>query len=158
MVDFAKKTVAKAITRDATSSAQNALGIEDTQSKDYPQSPIVWTNYNFPPLLRLAHYSTVELKNPVLRTVKMMHAAAILIIVVQVFNRKYAPLIHAVINTFVLVSVKYSPGVHVVYSLLSKSHSLTFFQTYLYSQFLHTSPSLMVTMDSVKDLTSKDAC
>ena len=86
MVDFVKKTAARAMAKDAA----KQIGLDDSNS-DYSKSPIQWTNYNFPRFLRLAHYSTTALKNPILRQIKIMHLAAILIVVVCFVNCKLSP-------------------------------------------------------------------
>ena len=41
-----------------------------------------WLDYNYPPLLRLFHYSTDELTLPVKQLARKMHLAALLICVI----------------------------------------------------------------------------
>ena len=78
MNQFAKQTVTK---------AKESLGIESTQaSQEGGEGPINWQNYNYPPLIRLVHYSTENLKQPHLGVAKKMHACAILIFINQLIN------------------------------------------------------------------------
>lgn len=79
MNQFAKQTVGK---------AKEAIGIEGPSTQQSQEGPINWQNYNYPPLIRLVHYSTEHLKQPFLGLAKKMHACAILVIINQLINRK----------------------------------------------------------------------
>lgn len=69
---FAKQTIGKAIGLDSGSGPSQ----EESQG-----GPINWQHYNYPPLIRLMHYSTDQLKQPFLGLAKRMHACALLIVV-----------------------------------------------------------------------------
>jgi hypothetical protein len=43
--------------------------------------PINWQNYNYPPIIRLVHYSTDSLKPPFQSLAKKLHACAVLIVI-----------------------------------------------------------------------------
>ena len=47
-----------------------------------------WLDYNYPPLLRMFHYSTEELSPPTKSLAKKMHIAALIIVVIQPLTRK----------------------------------------------------------------------
>ena len=53
------------------------------------REPINWEDYNYPPYIRLFHYSTDHLKQPILRIVRFMHLSFSLIIIVSLVNCKF---------------------------------------------------------------------
>ena len=57
MNQFAKQTVNKA--KEAIGIDPNQAGPNGTQGEG---GPINWQNYNYPPLIRLVHYSTEHLR------------------------------------------------------------------------------------------------
>lgn len=68
MVDL-RKAVANQFAKQTISQAKEQLGIENnagdgTNGTDGTgqEGPINWTNYNYPPLIRVVHYSTDALK------------------------------------------------------------------------------------------------
>jgi len=66
MVDL-RKNVASAFAKQTIGKAKESLGIESTenshmQSENNGQGPIIWQNYNYPPLIRIIHYSTNHLR------------------------------------------------------------------------------------------------
>jgi hypothetical protein len=89
MVDL-RKNVANQFAKQTLSKAKDALGIEDNQTTasngsgqgpNGQEGPINWQNYNYPPLIRLVHYSTDYLRQPHLGLAKKIHACAILVFV-----------------------------------------------------------------------------
>ena len=69
---------------------KDQLGIQgsDSSSMNGPKQagPINWQIYNYPPLIRLIHYSTRELSPPFASLAKKMHVCALLIIANTLFN------------------------------------------------------------------------
>ena len=47
-----------------------------------------WLNYNYPPLLKMFHYSTDGLSQPVASLARHMHIAALIICVIQPLSSK----------------------------------------------------------------------
>ena len=47
-----------------------------------------WLDYNYPPGLRLFHYSTEDLTPPVAALARKMHVAALIVCVIQPLARK----------------------------------------------------------------------
>jgi hypothetical protein len=86
MVDF-KKNVMNQFAKQTVNKAKDSLGIEDTQAAPQ-EGPINWQNYNYPPLLRIVHYSSDQLRQPHLGIAKKLHACALLILVNQLINCK----------------------------------------------------------------------
>ena len=64
------------------------MGIETSTAESASEGPINWQNYNYPPLIRLVHYSTDSLRQPHLGLAKKMHACALLILANQLINGK----------------------------------------------------------------------
>jgi hypothetical protein len=58
-----RKHVATGFAKQTFSQAKNALGIEtqDNSVNEEQKGPINWRDYNYPPLIRLFHYSTTAL-------------------------------------------------------------------------------------------------
>jgi hypothetical protein len=91
MVDL-RKNVMKQFSKQIESSAKQQLGLPGTDSsgishKQQQSGPIDWHHYNYPPLLKLIHYSTKELKQPQMSTARKLHAVALIIIVNTWINR-----------------------------------------------------------------------
>ena len=42
-----------------------------------------WKQYNYPPLIKLFHYSLTDLQQPMLSLARRMHAAAIVVLIIQ---------------------------------------------------------------------------
>lgn len=107
----------KYIGRAAVTRAQNAAknqmngmrqGIEETMGRRTPG--LEWNNYNYPPLLRLFHYSTDKLQNPILRVVRILHINFITVLVISGIN---------LLNNIVQVGSDAAPGEHIFYSFLN---------------------------------------
>ena len=80
MNQFAKQTISK---------AKESMGIESTTaSQSGQEGPINWQNYNYPPIIKIVHYSTDQLREPHLGVAKKMHACALLIFANQMINGK----------------------------------------------------------------------
>ena len=64
MVDSFQKAAVNQFAKQTFSKAKESLGIETTQASPTAptNSPINWQNYNYPPLLKIVHYSTDMLK------------------------------------------------------------------------------------------------
>ena len=72
-----------------------------------------WQNYNYPPILKLIHYSTEGLQSPFSLIVKLLNASVFVVIGIQVLN---------LINCIVQISSDCG-GIHglsILYSILSK--------------------------------------
>jgi hypothetical protein len=90
MVDL-RKHVANQFAKQTMSKASEMVGIssaETSVSKIDNNGPIQWHNYNYPPLLRLIHYSTDQLRQPYAGLARKMHICALLIVIVSLFNCK----------------------------------------------------------------------
>ena len=64
MVDL-RKNVANQFAKHTVNKAKEAFGIDTNDNSQFSQEnqgPINWRHYNYPPLLRLVHYSTDELR------------------------------------------------------------------------------------------------
>ena len=64
MVDI-RRNVMNQFAKQGVGKVKESLGIEGSDStgsnRDSNQTPINWHDFNYPPLIRLIHYSTVEL-------------------------------------------------------------------------------------------------
>ena len=85
MVDL-RKNVTNQFMKQGMSRAKDVMGIDQNStgasSDKNSNGPINWRIYNYPPLLRLIHYSTDELSQPYASLAKRMHICALAIIVV----------------------------------------------------------------------------
>jgi hypothetical protein len=66
------------------------MGIEDAQTStgSAKEGPINWQNYNYPPIIKVVHFSTDSLRQPFLSIAKKLHACAILVLAIQLINCK----------------------------------------------------------------------
>ena len=90
MVDL-RKAVNNQFMKHVSNKAKEAVGIDSTDNSNQaigaqPVGPINWRIYNYPPLLRLIHYSTDELRQPFIGLAKRMHICALAIVVLQTIN------------------------------------------------------------------------
>ena len=58
----------------------------DANQKNTKYNPIDWNNYNYPPMVRLYHFQTNQVKQPALGIIMKMRVAADLIILVSFVN------------------------------------------------------------------------
>ena len=75
-----QKQVAKKAFGGAANKLKASVGLGDSGNFDYESAPLEWRNYNYPPLLRLTHYSTDKLTPEFKSQVRRMHIAALLIL------------------------------------------------------------------------------
>ena len=86
-----KRSAMKQFAKQGIGRMKESIGIESSTgsiSQSSSQSPINWHDFNYPPVMRLYHYSTVELNKPFARLSKMMHACVILILINTLLNCK----------------------------------------------------------------------
>eukprot|EP00347_Sterkiella_histriomuscorum_P001124 403373235 len=116
MVDL-RKNVMNQFQKQAINNVKENLGIETNDnsqisSNNNNQSPISWHNYNYPPVLKILHYSTDQLRQPFVGLAKRMHACAILILVNTLIN-----LLNVIIE--IATDCEAIPNIIILYSLLN---------------------------------------
>lgn len=79
--------ITKHLSRKATNAAQE--GLTELSSN---KSTVVWENYNYPPLIRLFHFSTGALKTQIKIIVWAMHVNFLLNYPICCINCKFSPL------------------------------------------------------------------
>eukprot|EP00826_Nyctotherus_ovalis_P063901 TRINITY_DN9369_c0_g1_i9.p1 TRINITY_DN9369_c0_g1~~TRINITY_DN9369_c0_g1_i9.p1 ORF type:complete len:223 (-),score=43.95 TRINITY_DN9369_c0_g1_i9:223-891(-) len=79
-------------------------------------SKINWANYNFPPCVRIVHFSLSELHGALKRFVLCIYLSFLLIVAVLLTNSNSSP--HLVLSTIILVS-KYTSGINIFFTFLS---------------------------------------
>ena len=85
-----------------------------------------WNNYNYPPLIRLFHYSTDRLQNPIQRVVRVLHYSFLAYLVLCVIN---------FLNNIVIAACGVSPGIYILYSILNVLLLVPFSLFVFYSGF-----------------------
>ena len=128
MVDL-RKNVMNQFAKQTVSKAKESLGIESTQASQDSEGPINWQNYNYPPLIRLVHYSTENLRQPHLGVAKKMHACALLILFNQLINCKLLLICNFVVLNCIIEAAADCPNIKniiVLYSVLSNSYASSY--------------------------------
>ena len=84
---------------------------------------IDWGHINFPPCFRVAHFSLNEVQGAVKRFALKVYISFLIIFAVLLINRKYFTRTNVVLSSIIQVSLKYSPGINILYSVLSMKKS-----------------------------------
>ena len=111
-----------------------------------------WSNFNYPPIIKLIHYSTQGLQQPYLTIVRVLHANVYLVIGIELIS---------LINCFAQVASDCDKihGISVLYAFLSKLFLIFHvFQMLYYSQCQRFSCSIKVIMQFVKDHRMQHLC
>eukprot|EP00920_Eleutheroschizon_duboscqi_P036798 GHVT01088403.1.p1 GENE.GHVT01088403.1~~GHVT01088403.1.p1 ORF type:complete len:128 (-),score=22.47 GHVT01088403.1:711-1094(-) len=112
MGGFAAKRLDREISSGVAStvaSFSSSFGIQQPQGGQPAQNAIEWTNFNYPPLLRIFHYDPSELPTPVTRVCHALHGAAILAAVTLILN----------FIDNIVIGIGGAPKIWILYSLLN---------------------------------------
>ena len=85
--------VKKAMAKQAVANAMGKVGLGKGTSNDefnYETAVLQWREYNYPPVLKLFHYSTDKLKAEFRAQSIRMHIAALLILVQSILQSKFS--------------------------------------------------------------------
>jgi hypothetical protein len=83
------RAVAGSAVGNVVSGAQSAAKGTLNEFRGEKKGQIIWDDFNYPPFVRLIHYSLDELQDPIRSVVKKMHLVFLLVLVINAINRKY---------------------------------------------------------------------
>ena len=102
-----------AITRSTSAARSQMNGLKNQVEESFnrgQRNEVEWSDFNYPPVLRLFHYSTNKLKNPILRFARVLHYNFLIFLVISAIN---------FLNNIVISASDVDPGVYIFYSLLN---------------------------------------
>jgi hypothetical protein len=104
----------------------NGLKNKFSNSENQRNNDLEWNNFNYPPLIRLFHYSTDRLQNPIQRVVRVLHYSFLVYLVLCVIN---------FLNNIVLAACGVNSGIYILYSILNVFVLVPFSLFVFYSGF-----------------------